>query len=96
MDQDYELLDGSKCKHCVHRISIMMEPFSFDDFDLDDEVIDQIKEEYGEEIFEEDNILEQHYCSVMSLELEGRVKKCNKFIRIGSNCSTITLNDRVL
>lgn len=69
MEED--LLEGTKCEFCSYRLTRIMEPFEFEidelvDLGLDDEELETLT-------------IEQHVCSYISADIDGRVLNCNRF-----------------
>lgn len=66
-----DMLKGTKCEFCEHRLTRVMEPF---DFDIEDLMAMGLTEEELDTL-----TLEQHICSFISADIDGRVIHCNKF-----------------
>lgn len=69
-DVDSDFIEASLCKDCVHRVSREIKPL--------ESALEFWEESLGIEITN-DTILETHCCTILSMDLDHIVIKCNKF-----------------
>ena len=67
----YEIIEGTACVGCIHRVSRTMEPFDLEELGFAAEELD-LDETEG-------LILEQHICILIGSDIDGRVLDCNGF-----------------
>jgi len=77
----YEIIKGTTCADCVYRLSRILEPFDLSDFDLDTK---KFIEENTDAI-----LLEQHICTLVNSDIDGKVLDCNQHKKRHSNTSLL-------
>lgn len=72
-DTPIDILRGSKCYNCVHRLTRVIEPITKEDIEYYCSLVDiEANDDY-------DLFIEQHKCLLTGEDLDGIIVDCSKF-----------------